>query len=413
MNKTLQRVDLVVRISSWLTIIALCFSAILHRGFGLDWGQTFFPSWFSPVATAAAVGYLTNYIAIWLLFKPYQPHWGIQGVIPREKGKLATALGEQIPRYLLKPEELADQLGKVVKEYLQNQELLEEIRTQTNRFLSKYSASIADFLLPYLEQTMNRVVRENLTAENLSHLYDQLAADWFSKEENTEQLATAISEELQKRAPYFSEHIRKNSARLAKSYFQQEYPTLTSLLSADKLAGYLIDNLNWERIEEQIVCKLEAPETHAAVQQELTNMTIKLQQYLHSPQAAESLKLYLGEKQKQVEDICRQFLVENIPCIVDQWLRKDEFWHAVEQRILPLLQALILRRLESEKMTIIEKFKFSEKIERSVHRLDMAELHGIINKVAGEHLVSIQLLGYGLGAIAGGLLILTRMHPGG
>ncbi|MFA6931061.1 MAG: DUF445 family protein [Lentisphaeria bacterium] len=413
MNKTLQRVDFLVRISSWLTIIALCFSAMLHHGFGLDWGQTFFPSWFSPVATAAAVGYLTNYIAIWLLFKPYQPHWGIQGVIPREKGKLAIALGEQIPRYLLKPDELADQLGKVVKEYLQNQELLEEIRTQTNRFLSKYSISIADFLLPYLEQTMNRVVRENLTAENLSHLYDQLAADWFSKEENTERLATAISEELQKRAPYFSEHIRKHSARLAKSYFQQEYPTLTSLLSADKLAEYLIDNLNWERIEEQIVYKLEAPETRAAVQQELTNMTIKLQQYLHSPQAAENLKSYLSEKQKQVEDICRQFLAENIPGIVDQWLRKDEFWHAVEQRILPLLQALILRRLESEKMTIIEKFKFSEKIENSVHRLDMEELHGIINKVSGEHLVSIQLLGYGLGAIAGGLLFLTRMHPGG
>jgi len=97
--------------------------------------------------------------------------------------------------------------------------------------------------------------------------------------------------------------------------------------------------------------------------------------------------------------------------MVDQWLRKDEFWLAIEQRTLPLLQSLILSRLEEEKLTIVGKLRLPEKIQNSVQKLEMGELHGIINKVSGEHLVAIQLLGYFLGAFAGALLILARMNP--
>ena len=411
MNKLLYRVDSFISVVSWLTMILLTGSAVLYHGFEIDLGAVLFSSWVGTVAVAAAVGYLTNYIAIWMLFKPYEPHWGMQGVIPRNKGKLGVALGEQIPRYLLKPEELAEQLGKIVKEYLQNRELLEEIRSKTNRFLSKYSANIADFLIPYLELTVNKVVQDNLTAENLSRLYDQLVSDWLGDSENTERLAIAISGELQKRAPYFSEQIRRNSGSVVRAYIQQEHPKLSSLLSVDKLAEALIDNLNWERLEGQIQSKLEEQETRDVVKQELVNLTFRLRDYLRSEKAAEELKSYLDEKQKQVEDICRQFLVENIPGMVDQWLCKDEFWNALEQRMLPLLQELILKRLEQEKLTIVEKFRLPEKIQNSVEKLEMRELHSIINKVSGEHLVAIQLLGYVLGAIAGALLILTRMQP--
>ena len=67
--------------------------------------------WLFPVFTAAAVGYLTNYLAILLLFKPYKPvKWlfGFQGVLPKEQAALAKKMGEEIPAALLPPEELAE-----------------------------------------------------------------------------------------------------------------------------------------------------------------------------------------------------------------------------------------------------------------------------------------------------------------
>lgn len=413
MNKIMQRVDLLVRAISWLTILLLSLLAVLKNAFGSTFGGALFSSWIGPVATAAAVGYLTNYIAVWLLFKPYQPHWGIQGVIPRERENLAFALGEQIPRHLLKPDQLAEQLGAVVREYLQDQKLLEDIRSRTNRFLSKYSSSIADFLLPYLEQSLGQIVQENLTAENLSQVYDQLLADWLSSAENSERLVAAISAELQRRSPEISVLIRENLVRISQSYIQQELPGLPSWLKADRWPQNLLERLNWDCIEEQISERLRAPETRLAVKAELTSLTLRLQAYLHSPQAAADVTGYLAARQAQVESLCRRFLVENIPVLVDQWLRKDEFWQMIETQLLPLLQEFILQRLEREKLSIVEKFNLPAKIRESVLGLEMSELHAVITRVSGEHLVAIQLLGYILGGIAGGLLILVRMTPAG
>ena len=40
--------------------------------------------------------------------------------------------------------------------------------------------------------------------------------------------------------------------------------------------------------------------------------------------------------------------------------------------------------------------------------MDVKEFHGMVNDVAAQHLGAIQVLGYLLGALAGGLLLLAR-----
>ena len=72
--------------------------------------------------TAAAVGFLTNFIAIEMLFKPYERtgfHWlrllslGLwkQGMVPANKAKIGHVLGEEIPERLLKPGEISREIG--------------------------------------------------------------------------------------------------------------------------------------------------------------------------------------------------------------------------------------------------------------------------------------------------------------
>ena len=86
------------------------------------------PAWVHPainVLLSAAVGYITNYIAIEMLFKPYvrnrkhplslitMGYWK-QGLIPKNKNKIGDELGKQIETKLLNPEKLADELCDMV-----------------------------------------------------------------------------------------------------------------------------------------------------------------------------------------------------------------------------------------------------------------------------------------------------------
>ena len=57
-----------------------------------------YAGWFMPVLLAGAVGYITNWLALWYLFKPYEPHCGgrVQGIIPKRKREMAVSLGNMV-----------------------------------------------------------------------------------------------------------------------------------------------------------------------------------------------------------------------------------------------------------------------------------------------------------------------------
>jgi len=64
------------------------------------------------------IGWITNLIAIKLLFRPYEPvrlpfGWKIQGVLPARKSELAVSIGNVIEKQLLKPEEI---LGSLISD---------------------------------------------------------------------------------------------------------------------------------------------------------------------------------------------------------------------------------------------------------------------------------------------------------
>ena len=67
------------------------------------------------VAVGAVAGGLTNAVAIWMLFHPYESRgWGpfrIQGAIPKNKARLARSIGRTVGERLLTPQDLAERLG--------------------------------------------------------------------------------------------------------------------------------------------------------------------------------------------------------------------------------------------------------------------------------------------------------------
>ena len=93
-----------------------------------------------PVLAGAAVGYLTNWLAIQLLFRPYRPvKWlgGLQGLIPKRQPDLADTLAEEIPANLIPSDRIIFQIRRKIREAMRDPELAE-------RLLAMATASVRD-----------------------------------------------------------------------------------------------------------------------------------------------------------------------------------------------------------------------------------------------------------------------------
>jgi uncharacterized membrane protein YheB (UPF0754 family) len=90
--------------------------------------------WLTPFV-GAFIGWLTNYVAIKMLFRPREPRYilglPLQGVMPRRQRDLALKIGEVVEEELLKSEDLLDAINT---EELRAH-LTEVVEARVDRFL--------------------------------------------------------------------------------------------------------------------------------------------------------------------------------------------------------------------------------------------------------------------------------------
>jgi uncharacterized membrane protein YheB (UPF0754 family) len=151
------------------------------------------------VGVGAVIGYVTNYVAIKLLFRPYKPvkigNLTVfpQGVIPREKESLARKVGEVVKDYILSEEEVK----KIVSQ--------EEVRNE-----------IADFIDTKIELILEKKVTEFMT-----------------KDEIVEKLSAFIEKFVAEKFPMFASFV---NAGMVKSVFENvEFNvSVNEILNAEK-----------------------------------------------------------------------------------------------------------------------------------------------------------------------------------
>jgi len=127
----------------------------------------------SSIGIGALIGYVTNYVAIKLLFRPYKPlkigSFTVfpQGVIPREKESLARKVGEVVRDYILSEDEIKKIisqkevkeeivnfidakiekiLDKKVTEFMEKEEIVEKISSFIEKFVAEKFPMFASFV---------------------------------------------------------------------------------------------------------------------------------------------------------------------------------------------------------------------------------------------------------------------------
>ena len=109
------------------------------------------------VGVGASIGYITNYIAIKMLFRPYKPvklgNLTIfpQGIIPKEK------------------EALAKKVGGVVKDYILSEEEIKKIVTS-----NEVKEEIEKFLNEKIENLLDKDIQEFITKEEMAEKFAEI-----------------------------------------------------------------------------------------------------------------------------------------------------------------------------------------------------------------------------------------------
>lgn len=123
------------------------------------------------------IGYITNDIAIRMLFRPHTAKYlfGIHipftpGIIPKEKGRIAEAVGGVISENLMNNE--------VLEKYLLSEEMIEKIKSAVEEFIATQqnnSETVAQFLEHYLSKEEIDSISQSVNQSITKQTYDKLA----------------------------------------------------------------------------------------------------------------------------------------------------------------------------------------------------------------------------------------------
>lgn len=126
----------------------------------------------------AVIGYITNDIAIRMLFRPrtakYIFGWKVPftpGLIPKEKSRIAASIGEAISKNLMNRETL--------EKTLLSQEMLDKIRNGIDSFVNTQKhndESVEQFLSHYLTEEDVRYISVNVSKDLSSQIHTALSS---------------------------------------------------------------------------------------------------------------------------------------------------------------------------------------------------------------------------------------------
>ena len=140
--------------------------------------------WLMPPLLGALIGYVTNYIAIRMLFRPLRPwhFFGVRlpltpGIIPAKRGELAQRMGEMVGSHLL----TADDVRLTLEKPAFRRELKSAVNDKLQAFLSRELGSL-DSLVPEGYQRRFAELVSTLRVKVVAAVTDYLASSAFEKQ---------------------------------------------------------------------------------------------------------------------------------------------------------------------------------------------------------------------------------------
>ena len=130
--------------------------------------------WLIIPLIGAAIGWITNYLAVKMLFRPRKKInlllFSIQGVFPKRQKALAEKVGELVSKELLSEEQLGEKLSAAVKDLDLKEIIVEQMDSILLEKIPEAIPMAAMFINNELANLVKGVIAKELEPVSYTHL---------------------------------------------------------------------------------------------------------------------------------------------------------------------------------------------------------------------------------------------------
>jgi len=396
---------------SMLTVLCIFLQCVIEKS-----GLYTFPAWWTNYAirilASAAIGYLTNWVAIEMLFKPFDEDkwhpfsimtlgWWRQGMVPRNKAKIAKTLGEEVKGKLLDPDTIAEELCQMIESVVKKPETQEKLCAQFQEIVRQNEKNIIDFIAPKIEQSIAEQFDKLVKPETVMEFWTSTIEPKLKAKETRELIANKITDGLKRRTPQVISMIR-NEITTAIANYVSGIPLIGG--QANNIANAIVSSINWQNWEQKLQDKLASEDTQEILREEILNLTNQFNEYIKSDEASDKVNSIIENLRLKLRSYLKSFIEDKLPEMAHGIFNNEELAKWLRESLLPKAVAFFKDYMQREgKDLIVQKLDIAHRVEDAVNKQDMEQFYNMINSVAAKHLGAIQVLGYALGAIIGAL----------
>jgi uncharacterized membrane protein YheB (UPF0754 family) len=376
------------------------------------------------VSLTANIGYFTNFIAIKMLFKPYQKSaLGRQGLMPKNQAKLANALSTTLTEHFLSNQHWQDYLtqSKIVprvlsqsENYCQNwiadNENTEKLIVILNNYLKQNESN----LHPLLERLQAQLVSKIADEADINTLLEQ-GFNWIEAQfiNHPQEMAFMIEPIVKTVA----ENIPQIAQRLIATVDQHIENQSTIKRNIAKAAKWSAD-FSEADIKHYLFRMVASPEFRATLFEGLQSLISEYKARADKTNRIDAWSLQGFDFKTIIQELMKQNTSSiNIPQLVTSALNESNNKAALVQLIKStikpafiwlnnwLTQPEVLHQVNQRLVEIIEAIDLKKIIEEKARNFSPRQMENIFQSMISEQLVFIELLGAILGGLSGLALI--------
>ena len=371
-----------------------------------------YANWFIPVLLAGAVGYITNWLALWYLFKPYEPIFlfGIKllhGIIPRQKREMAVSLGNMVGKKLLSPDALVEEMKDEVLAFVNDAKRMTQLRDWVQRYLVEHESDIVEFVAPYLERQVLSVIDSLATPDTWAKIWDDGILPRIKSEGSRKFIVEKLIEAIRENAGGMVDEVRGELRTFLRQKLEDKLPFG---VGAEAITDYVMKNFaTYSSMKNQLDGWLQRESTQSMLRMKLLTYADQLTSWMKGGEGQKVMDGLIRELRVRGKRYIAMYLRENIPVLINRAFDSDFLRDKLEKGVLPKVGVKVAQLIGDNKQAILDKLRLEQRVTEAVNGMSVATFHQTLDEFLSENLCAVQVLGFGLGALVGALQLLTLL----